>query len=58
MGEISERLGELDAKAGNRRDLPLRRPQRPGGGVSRGPGFRSVFNLAGGILAWSRDCGP
>ncbi len=36
MGEISDRLGELDAQQGDRRDLPLRRPQRPGGGVSRG----------------------
>jgi rhodanese-related sulfurtransferase len=58
MGQIPDRLGELD-------------PQKPtvvicrSGGRSlevarflASHGFASVFNLTGGILAWSRDVDP
>jgi rhodanese-related sulfurtransferase len=58
MGQIPDRLGELD-------------PQKPtvvicrSGGRSlevarflAAHGFSSVFNLTGGILAWSRDVDP
>ena len=31
MGEISDRLAEIGPQKGNRRHLPLRRPQRPSG---------------------------
>lgn len=58
MGQIAERLGELD---------PLKETVvicRSGGRsleVARflsNHGFASVFNLTGGILAWSADLDP
>jgi rhodanese-related sulfurtransferase len=58
MGQIAERLGELDP----RKDTVV--ICRSGGRsleVARflsGRGFGSVFNLAGGILAWSSDLDP
>jgi rhodanese-related sulfurtransferase len=42
----------------NRRDLPLGRPQPAGGELLGDRGFTSVHNLAGGILAWSREVDP
>jgi rhodanese-related sulfurtransferase len=58
MGEISDRLGELDpareivviCRSGGRSLEVARFLERQG--------FRSVYNLAGGILAWSRDLDP
>ena len=58
MGEISSRLAELDP----RRDTVV--ICRSGGRSAQvaqfleRQGFSSVFNLAGGILAWSRDLDP
>lgn len=58
MGRIAERLNELDP----RQDTVV--ICRSGGRslqVARfltTQGFTSVFNLAGGILAWSRDVDP
>ncbi|HEX4153004.1 MAG TPA: rhodanese-like domain-containing protein [Steroidobacteraceae bacterium] len=58
MGQIGERLGELDPAA------PTVVICRSGGRslqVARflsARGFGSVSNLAGGILAWSRDIDP
>ena len=58
MGQISNRVTELDP----RRDTVV--ICRSGGRsmeVARflaGQGFASVYNLAGGILAWSRDLDP
>jgi rhodanese-related sulfurtransferase len=58
MGEISGRFGELDPK----RDTVV--ICRSGGRSAQvaqfleRQGFKSVFNLAGGILAWSRDLDP
>ena len=58
MGEISSRLGELDP----RRDTVV--ICRSGGRSAQvaqfleRSGFSSVSNLAGGILAWSRDLDP
>jgi rhodanese-related sulfurtransferase len=58
MSEISSRLGELDP----RRDTVV--ICRSGGRSAQvaqfleRQGFSSVFNLAGGILAWSRDLDP
>jgi rhodanese-related sulfurtransferase len=58
MGEVAERLAELDPAT------PTVVICRSGGRslqVARflsGKGFGSVFNLAGGILAWSRDVDP
>jgi rhodanese-related sulfurtransferase len=58
MGQIADRLGELD---------PLRETVvicRSGGRSLQvaqflaARGFASVSNLAGGILAWSRDLDP
>lgn len=53
MGEIARRLGELDPRAttvvicrSGGRSLEVAR-------FLAGQGFDSVFNLAGGILAWS-----
>jgi rhodanese-related sulfurtransferase len=58
MGQIPERLGELDPDAAT---VVICRS----GGRSlqvahflAGNGFGTVFNLAGGILAWSRDVDP
>ena len=58
MGQIAERVAELDP------ELPTVVICRSGGRsleVARflaGQGFTSVYNLAGGILAWSRDLDP
>jgi adenylyltransferase/sulfurtransferase len=58
MGEIAERLTELDPRT------PTVVICRSGGRsleVARflaAQGFGSVFNLAGGILAWSREVDP
>ena len=58
MGQIAERLGELDPSAttvvicrSGGRSLEVAR-------FLDSQGFESVFNLAGGILAWSRDLDP
>ena len=58
MGSIGERLGELDPQAttvvicrSGGRSLQVAR-------FLSGRGFGSVLNLAGGILAWSRDIDP
>jgi rhodanese-related sulfurtransferase len=58
MGEIADRLSELDPGAetvvicrSGGRSLEVAR-------FLSGRGFGSVFNLAGGILAWSRDIDP
>ena len=58
MGEISDRLGELDplkdtvviCRSGGRSLEVARFLEREG--------FASVYNLAGGILAWSRELDP
>jgi len=58
MGEISDRLGELDplkdtvviCRSGGRSLEVARFLERSG--------FKSVTNLSGGILAWSRDLDP
>jgi rhodanese-related sulfurtransferase len=58
MGQIADRLGELDphtatvviCRSGGR-SLQVAR-------YLAAHGFSSVFNLAGGILAWSRDLDP
>ena len=59
MGEISDRLGELDPQ---RDTVVICRSggRSAAGGAISSPrhGFASVFNLAGGILAWSRDVDP
>lgn len=58
MGQIPDRLNELDP------DKPTVVICRSGGRsleVARfltAQGFGSVFNLGGGILAWSRDVDP
>jgi rhodanese-related sulfurtransferase len=58
MGQIADRLGELDP---SRETVVICRS----GGRSlqvahflSSRGFASVYNLAGGILAWSRDLDP
>ncbi len=58
MGRIAERLGELEPGAttvvicrSGGRSLEVAR-------FLDSQGFHSVFNLAGGILAWSRDLDP
>jgi rhodanese-related sulfurtransferase len=58
MGQIADRLSELDShedtvvicRSGGR-SLEVAR-------FLTAQGFTSVFNLAGGILAWSRDVDP
>jgi rhodanese-related sulfurtransferase len=58
MGQIADRLSELDphedtvviCRSGGR-SLEVAR-------FLTAQGFTSVFNLAGGILAWSRDVDP
>jgi adenylyltransferase/sulfurtransferase len=58
MGEISDRLGELDpnqdivvlCRSGGRSMQVAQYLERQQ--------FKSVSNLAGGILAWSRDLDP
>ncbi|HEY1313799.1 MAG TPA: rhodanese-like domain-containing protein [Steroidobacteraceae bacterium] len=58
MGQVADRLGELDPQ---QETVVICRS----GGRSREvahflstQGFVSVYNLAGGILAWSRDLDP
>jgi len=58
MGEIADRVGELDPKSetvvicrSGGRSLEVARFLERGG-------FGSVYNLAGGILAWSADLDP
>jgi rhodanese-related sulfurtransferase len=58
MGQIADRVGELDPQAttvvicrSGGRSLQV-------AGFLASRGFGSVFNLAGGILAWSRDVDP
>ena len=58
MGQVADRLSELDplqdtvviCRSGGR-SLQVAR-------FLTAQGFASVFNLAGGILAWSRDVDP
>jgi len=58
MGQVAARLGELDPA---RETVVLCRSGRRSLEVARfleQQGFRSVANLSGGILAWSRDLDP
>jgi rhodanese-related sulfurtransferase len=58
MGEIAERLTELDPNA---KTVVICRSGGRSLEVARflsAHGFSAVFNLAGGILAWSRDVDP
>jgi rhodanese-related sulfurtransferase len=58
MGQITERLAELDPNAAT---VVICRSGGRSAEVARflsARGFGSVFNLAGGILAWSRDIDP
>lgn len=58
MGQIAERVGELDPSTTT---VVICRSGGRSGEVARflsAHGFGSVFNLVGGILAWSRDVDP
>ena len=58
MGQIPDRLGELDSR---QETVVICRSGGRSLQVARylaAQGFVSVFNLAGGILAWSRDVDP
>ncbi len=58
MGQIPDRLGELDPA---RETVVICRSGGRSMQVARfleAKGFASVVNLAGGILAWSRDVDP
>lgn len=58
MPQISQRLGELDAR---QETVVICRSGGRSAQVAEfllARGFSSVFNLAGGILAWSRDVDP
>ena len=58
MGQIPDRLGELDA---GRETIVICRSGGRSMQVAQflaAQGFASVGNLAGGILAWSRDIDP
>jgi rhodanese-related sulfurtransferase len=58
MGQIADRLAELDPRSAT---VVICRSGGRSGEVARflaAQGFGSVFNLAGGILAWSRDIDP
>jgi len=58
MGQVADRLGELDPA---RETVVLCRSGRRSLEVAKfleQRGFRSVANLSGGILAWSRDLDP
>ena len=58
MGQIAKRLQELDAA---RETVVICRSGGRSAEVARflaSQGFASVYNLAGGILAWSRDLDP
>jgi rhodanese-related sulfurtransferase len=58
MGQIADRLNELDP---NKPTVVICRSGGRSLEVARflsAQGFGSVFNLGGGILAWSRDVDP
>jgi rhodanese-related sulfurtransferase len=58
MGQVSDRLAELDPA---RETVVICRSGGRSLEVARfleAQGFSSVFNLTGGILAWSRDLDP
>ena len=58
MGQIAERIGELDSQIAT---VVICRSGGRSAEVARflsTRGFAAVFNLAGGILAWSRDVDP
>jgi rhodanese-related sulfurtransferase len=58
MGQIADRLGELDPQ---RETVVICRSGGRSLQVARflaAQGFASVYNLTGGILAWSRDVDP
>jgi rhodanese-related sulfurtransferase len=58
MGQVAERLDELDPQ---QETVVICRSGGRSGEVARflsTQGFVSVYNLAGGILAWSRDLDP
>jgi adenylyltransferase/sulfurtransferase len=58
MGEISDRIGELDP---NKETVVICRSGGRSAEVAHyleRQGFGKVFNLAGGILAWSRVIDP
>jgi rhodanese-related sulfurtransferase len=58
MQEISRRIGELDSQ---QETVVICRSGGRSAQVAEflaARGFASVFNLAGGILAWSRDLDP
>jgi rhodanese-related sulfurtransferase len=58
MGQISDRVAELDPK---RETVVICRSGGRSLEVARflaAQGFASVYNLTGGILAWSRDLDP
>ena len=54
MREVPARLAELDRRQAARRDVSLGRPQPTGSpSTCSRNGFSNVFNLKGGIDAWS-----
>ena len=58
MGQVADRLGELDP---HRATVVICRSGGRSAEVARflsSQGFGSVYNLTGGILAWSRDFDP
>ena len=58
MGQITQRVGELDPNAAT---VVICRSGGRSAQVAQflsTRGFGKVFNLAGGILAWSRDIDP
>ena len=58
MGKLGERLNELDPQ---KQTVVICRSGGRSAQVAQflsAQGFVSVFNLAGGILAWSRDVDP
>lgn len=58
VSKISERIGELDSR---QETVVICRSGARSAQVAEflaARGFASVFNLAGGILAWSRDLDP
>lgn len=58
MGELADRVGELDPR---RHTVVICRSGGRSAQVAQfleRRGFSAVFNLAGGILAWSRDLDP
>jgi len=58
MGQVADRLSELDPR---QETVVICRSGGRSQEVARflqAQGFAAVFNLAGGILAWSRDVDP